>query len=343
MKFATLGTHAIALLGVATFIFLHLPLPWLFGPMFACLIAAFLGMPLQAIKPLNATMRTILGVAVGASVTWPFLLSLPSLWQTLIFVPIMVLLIGAIGVPYFQRLCGYNFPTSYYASMPGGLQDMLVFGAEAGGNLRAISLIHATRVLIIVTALPALLTWFWDADLTKPPGAPASSIAMLELALMVFCGLAGWRIAKWAGLFGASILGPLILTAAFSLSGLITHRPPAEAIWAAQFFIGITIGVNYRGITLAELRKDVLAGMGFSAILMLLTAAALVIVSTFDLAPLREALLSLTPGGQAELVVLSIIIGADVGFVIAHHLFRLFVVILGAPIAARLFSPRPRD
>ena len=343
MKFATLGTHAIALLGVAAFMFLHLPLPWLFGPMIACLIAAFLGMPLQAIKPLNATMRTILGVAVGASVTWPFLISLPSLWQTLIFVPIMVLLIGAIGVPFFQRLCGYDFPTSYYASMPGGLQDMLVFGAEAGGNLRVISLIHATRVLIIVTALPALLTWLWNVDLSKPPGAPVSSIAVLELALMVFCGLAGWRIAKWAGLFGASILGPLILTAAFSLSGFITHRPPAEAIWAAQFFIGITIGVNYRGITLAELRKDVLAGMGFSAILMLLTAAALVIVSTFDLAPLREALLSLTPGGQAELVVLSIIIGADVGFVIAHHLFRLFVVILGAPIAARLFSPRPRD
>lgn len=343
MKLATFGTHAIALLGVGVFIVFHLPLPWLFGPMFACLIAAFLGMPLQAIKPLNAAMRTILGVAVGASVNLPFLMSLPGLWQTLVFVPLMILLIGAIGVPYFQRLCGYDFPTSYYASMPGGLQDMLVFGAEAGGNLRAISLIHATRVLIIVTALPALLTIFWNVDLTQPPGAPASSIAPFELALMAFCGIAGWRIAKVVGLFGASILGPLILTAGFSLAGLIMHRPPAEAIWAAQFFIGITIGVNYRGITLAELRKDVLAGVGFSAILVLLTAAALVVVSAFDLAPQREALLALAPGGQAELVVLSIIVGADVGFVIAHHLFRIFVVILGAPLAARIFNAKPLD
>lgn len=343
MNFATFGTHAIALLGVGVFILFHLPLPWLFGPMFACLIAAFLGMPLLAIKPLNAAMRTILGVAVGASVTLPFLVSLPGLWQTLVFVPIMILLIGAIGVPYFQKLCGYDFPTSYYASMPGGLQDMLVFGAEAGGNLRAISLIHATRVLIIVTALPALLTIFWDVDLTQPPGAPASSIAPVELALMAFCGIAGWRMAKVVGLFGASILGPLILTAGFSLAGLITHRPPAEAIWAAQFFIGITIGVNYRGITLAELRKDVLAGVGFSAILVLLTAIALVIVSALSLAPQREALLALAPGGQAELVVLSIIVGADVGFVIAHHLFRIFVVILGAPLAARIFNAKPQD
>ncbi|MGR3838774.1 MAG: AbrB family transcriptional regulator [Cognatishimia sp.] len=343
MKLATFGTHAIALFGVGMFLVFHLPLPWLFGPMFACLIAAFLSMPLQAIKPLNAAMRTILGVAVGASVTFPFLMSFPGLWQTLVFVPIMILLIGAIGVPYFQRLCGYDFPTSYYASMPGGLQDMLVFGAEAGGNLRAISLIHATRVLIIVTALPALLTIFWNVDLTQPPGAPASSIAPVELALMAFCGIAGWRIAKVVGLFGASILGPLILTAGFSLAGLITHRPPAEAIWAAQFFIGITIGVNYRGITLAELRNDVLAGVGFSAILVLLTAGALVVVSAFNLAPQREALLALAPGGQAELVVLSIIVGADVGFVIAHHLFRIFVVILGAPLAARIFNAKPLD
>lgn len=341
MRGAVLATHGVALLGVAVFFGLDLPLPWLFGPMFACLIAAFLGMPLEAIKPLNATMRTILGVAVGASITLPFLFALPALWHTLIFVPVMVILIGALGVPYFQKLCGYNFATSYYASMPGGLQDMLVFGAEAGGNLRAISLIHATRVLIIVTALPALMSLIWGVDLSRPPGQPAASVAGGELALMAFCGIAGWQIAKFVGLFGASILGPLILTAGFSIAGIITHRPPAEAIWAAQFFIGITIGVNYRGITMAELRKDVLAGVGFSAILAALTILALTLVYLFDLAPIQEALLALSPGGQAELVVLTIIVGADVGFVIAHHLFRLIVVILGAPLLARLFNAKP--
>ena len=41
------------------------------------------------------------------------------------------------------------------------------------------------------------------------------------------------------------------------------------------------------------------------------------------------------PGGQAELVVMALIVGADMGFVVAHHLFRIFIVILGALILAK--------
>jgi uncharacterized membrane protein AbrB (regulator of aidB expression) len=31
------------------------------------------------------------------------------------------------------------------------------------------------------------------------------------------------------------------------------------------------------------------------------------------------------------------------GFVVAHHLFRIFFVILGAPVMARLFDPKRSD
>ena len=60
----------------------------------------------------------------------------------------------------------------------------------------------------------------------------------------------------------------------------------------------------------------------------------------FELAPAVEAILSLTPGGQAELVVMALIVGADLGFVVAHHLFRIFIVIIGAPILARFMRAK---
>ncbi|MEC8434547.1 MAG: AbrB family transcriptional regulator, partial [SAR324 cluster bacterium] len=91
----------------------------------------------------------------------------------------------------------------------------------------------------------------------KPPGVPLQSVPILELLLMPICGLLGWKIAERFRLFGASILGPMILTAIVSLSGLIHTRPPAEILWCAQFFIGISVGVHYSGITLAELRRDI--------------------------------------------------------------------------------------
>ncbi|WP_281995161.1 AbrB family transcriptional regulator [Ruegeria faecimaris] len=329
---------AVAAIGVLAFKIMHLPLPWLLGPIFACLIASLVGVPMRGIKMVHDGMRTILGVAVGATFTTTLLVSMAGMWPTLLMIPVMTGCIGVIGVLYFQRLWGFDFPTSYYSAMPGGLQDMLVFGEEAGGDVRALSLIHATRVLVIVVVLPFLLTWVWDADLSNPPGAPAASIEVVQLGLMVFCGLAGWQIAKRVGMFGAAILGPLLLAAAFALTGILNHRPPAEAIWAAQFFIGMGVGSKYAGVTMAEVRTDVTAGLGFCMILLVLTIIFAETIHLAGLAPPMETILAFAPGGQAELTVLALIVGADMAFVVAHHVLRIFVVILGAPLFVRLFD-----
>lgn len=337
---AIMTGFAVASAGVAVFVLLHLPLPFLMGPIFACLIASLAGIPMRGIKPLNDAMRSILGVAVGSTFTVTLLISMVAMWPTLLMVPFMITAIGAVGVPYFQRLWGFDFATSYYSAMPGGLQDMLIFGEEAGGDVRALSLIHATRVMVIVVALPFLLKWAWNADLSNPPGAPASSMALSQMALMVFCGLVGWQVAKRLGLFGASILGPLILAAAFALAGVLQHRPPAEAIWAAQFFIGMGVGTKYAGISWYEIRRDVTAALGFCLILLVLTVIFAETIHLFHLAPAMETILAFAPGGQAEMAVLALIVGADMAFVVAHHVLRIFLVILGAPLAARLFGQR---
>ncbi len=331
----------VGLVGVAVFKLASLPLPWLLGPIAACLLAALAGVPMKGIGALNNAMRTILGVAVGATLTPQVLATFPAMWPTLILVPVMVGCIGLIGVPYFLRVWRYDFATAYYAAMPGGLQDMLLFGEEAGANVRALSLIHATRLLVTVVTLPFLLTGIWGADLTNPPGAPLTAVPGHELTLMALCAVAGWWGAKSIGLFGASILGPLIVTAVVTLGGLLHHRPPAEAIWAAQFFIGITIGCKYSGITVDELRRDLAAGFGFCLLLIGLTVVFVETIYGLGLATGMSALLAFAPGGQAELTVLALIVGADVAFVVAHHVLRIFVVILGAPIAARAFSAKP--
>ena len=330
-----LQTFSVALLGVGVFHLIALPLPWLLGPIFACLAAALAGMRLQGLTRLNDGMRTILGVAAGATLTPAVLATFPSMWPTLLMTPLMVFCIGVLGVPYFNKVWGYDGVSSYYASMPGGLQDMIAFAEQAGGDVRALSLIHATRVMVIVVALPILMQGVWGANLDNPPGEALAAQPVGELALMVVCAIAGWRGAVWIGMFGASILGPLIVTAIVTQADLLHHRPPAEAIWAAQFFIGMAIGGKYTGVTATEVRRDLTAAAGFCLILIALTLLFVETIYGLGLAPELEALLAFAPGGQAELMVLALIVGADVAFVVAHHVLRLFVVILGAPIAAR--------
>lgn len=333
------STLGLALIGVGVFKLLGLPLPFLFGPMTACLLAALAGARLRGMGVVSVAARTILGVAVGASITPEVVGRIPQMAGSVALVPLYVVLIGLLGVPFFRRL-GYDPVTSWYAAMPGGLQDMVIFGTEAGGDGRALALIHATRVLVIVTLAPMILTGLYGAGLTGAVGAPIRDLPLAELALMAAAALIGWKGAERVGLFGASILGPMIVTAVLSLTGLIHTRPPAEAIWTAQLFIGLGIGVQYVGVTLRELRSFILSGLAFVVLLAALAALFTEIVTLTGLAHPIEGFLAFAPGGQAEMTVLALVAGADLGFVILHHLTRLVVVILGAPVAARLLRVR---
>jgi len=332
----TLKTLAIALAGAGAFWLAGLPLPFLFGPMTACVGAALAGMRLRGTGQVGVGARTVLGLAVGAAITPALLAQLPVMALTVAMVPVYVGLIGLIGVPFFHRLCGFDLTTSYFAAMPGGLQDMVVFGIEAGGDARALSLIHATRVLIIVLTAPFVLVGLYDVSLDAPIGAPAASLPLGEMALMVAVAVIGWKGGERIGLFGAAILGPMILAAALSLADVLHHRPPAEAINVAQVLIGMGIGVYFTGITVRELARDVAAGAVFALVLAAVAAAFMVLARNLGGAPGVEAFLSFAPGGQAEMAVLAIVVGADLGFIVVHHITRIVLVIMGAPILARM-------
>lgn len=310
--------------------------------MAACLAAALSHVPIKGFGQVSVAARTILGVAVGASITPDLFQDLPQMAMSVALVPVFIMMIGAVGVPFFRRAWGFDAPTAYYAAMPGGLQDMVIFGAEAGGDTRTLSLIHATRVLIIVTLAPMFLTYAYGAGLTNPIGAPIAELPLGEMGLMIAAALIGWKGGERIGLFGASILGPMIVTAVLSLSGLIHSRPPAEAILAAQFFIGCGIGVHFLGVTWGELTRVVLAGIAYVLVLALLAAGFTAFVTAAGLGDPVEAFLAFAPGGQAEMTVLAIVTGADLGFVITHHLTRIVLVIVGAPLVAALIARRQK-
>ena len=334
-------TVAFGLAGVGVFALLSLPLPFLFGPMAACLLAALCGAPLRSLGQVSVAARTVLGVAVGAAVTPGLVGQLPQMAGSIALVPVYVVLIALIGVPFFHRVCGFDRITAFYAAMPGGATDMVIFGQEAGANVRQLSLVHVTRLLVIMVVAPIVLVNVYGVSLSHPVGDPASTFPAGEIALLLAAALIGWKGGERIGLFGAAIMGPLIVTAILSLAGFVHQRPPREALLAAQFLIGLGIGVSYVGVTLREIRDTVAGGAAFVLILALLAAAATEAVTLASLAPPVEAFLAFTPGGQAEMSMLAIVSGADLGFVVVHHLVRILLVILGAPVLFRWMRPRP--
>lgn len=334
-----LTTLLAAFIGAGGFLILKLPIPLLLGPMFACLLFGLAGLRLLDMGTMGTFFRTFLGVAIGSSITSDLIFELPQHAPTLIMIPLFVLCIGLTGYPFFRKVMRFDHPTAYYSAMPGGLQDMLIFGEEAGGNVRTMSLIHATRVLVIISGVPIFMTLMLDVDLTRPPGVRASELPNHEVLIMIVAGYAGWKIAAKAGMFGASILGPLILSALLSLGGIINSRPPVEMIWVAQFFIAIAVGSNYTGITGREIRRDVFAGLVFTLIMAAIAGLFIAVLQHYSSADSLDIWLAFLPGGQAEMALIAILSGADIAFVVTHHLLRIFVVILAAPVIARWFKP----
>ncbi len=339
-RMTTLG---LAFLGVLVFHVAGLPLPFLLGPMFLCLAGALMGARMQNLGGIATVFRTFLGVAAGASITPDVTAQIPSMALSLAIVPLFILTIAAASYPMMRRLFGFDPVTSFYAAMPGGLQDLMVFGEEAGANMRALALVHATRVLLIVSVMPLILGVFWNIDLTQRPGMSATQTPLPQLVLFLLCGIGGWQFAKRLGIFGASIIGPMVLSAILSMSGVLTQRPPAEMIWATQFFIGLTVGAKYSGVTLRELKHIVLAGAVNGALLSAISALFILGVISAGIAPSLDVLLAYLPGGQGEMVVLAIIAGADLTYVVLHHILRIFLVVTCAPIVFRLFDKRPSD
>lgn len=333
---ARLNALAASVAGTAVFYALALPLPFLLGPMFGCLLAALAGVNLRGFAPVALSMRIVLGVAVGTAITPKLIDRLPEMVYSVALVIPFTALIGLIGYPWFRKVCGFDHPTAYFSAMPGGMQDMLAFGEEAGGNVRSLSLVHATRVLAIVSLAPFLLQAVWGVSLTGPLGASAADIPLAELAVMAAAGALGWMGARAVGLFGAPIIGPMLATAAVSLAGLVEHRPPAELLLAAQFFLGLQAGAEYVGVTMRELRHDVASALGYCLLLAGISLVFAEIVITIGAAPPIEAFLAFAPGGQSEMAILAIVAGADLAYVVTHHLVRLVVVIIGAPIVGRM-------
>ncbi|WP_254445684.1 AbrB family transcriptional regulator [Ruegeria arenilitoris] len=95
--------------------------------------------------------------------------------------------------------------------------------------------------------------------------------------------------------YGASILAPIIQTAALSLGDFLPTRPLREAILAAQFIIGCGICVKFVGVTWVELRRVVAAGFVYVIVLAILATAFFAFVTALDFGQPVEAFMAVAP------------------------------------------------
>lgn len=336
-----LGRGVLALLigaaGSLLFVYARLPLPWFLGALTFCLIASVLKAPIVRPKPLTIPMRAVLGVAVGSAFSPVLLGRLGGMASSIaILVPFMVLII-VVSLVFYERVAGFDRPTAFFSAVPGGLTDMTAMAEDAGANQRAVILVQATRILVVVFTLPLWLQWHDGLAVGTAVASRVrlADISVFDAVVLVAIGWGGWWAARRGGLAGAPIVGPMILSGILHASGWTTAKVPLEVLTFAQISVGVLLGCQFRGLTMKEFTGTMVWGLANTIVLLAITAMVVVGVSRITGFDPVSVLLAFAPGGQTELNLLAFILGLDVAYVALHHLVRLAIVIIGAQIVFR--------
>ncbi|NOU06320.1 MAG: AbrB family transcriptional regulator [Hyphomicrobiaceae bacterium] len=338
---SSLKGWVIGCVGALAFVTIGLPLPWFLGAMTATLLAAVGDVKFRAPSGIANTVRAILGVAIG-SAFGPEILSRagPMLLSLSLMVPWVFMVLG-LGVAVFMRLFAFDPKTAFFASVPGGLTDMVTLAEEAGANVRSVTLVQLTRIALLVFALPIYLHWHDGFDVSRSAFIAKARLSDMTLQTsleLLIMGIAGFLGARQLGIAGASIVGPMILSGLLFAIGSTTARMPFEAMTLAQVALGILLGAQFRGLTLKEFRTTVAAGLIFTTLLLLMTLAWAALVEQVSGFSGAKVLMSFAPGGQAEINLLAFALGIDVAFVALHHLVRLAVVMGLAQLLSQKFK-----
>lgn len=314
-------------MGGAVFFVLNLPLPWMLGAMTATLVAAVAKIPLNAPDRLRPWVVAVIGVMLGSGFQ-PNTFSHMAQWLASLSGLLLCVAVQALAVSlYYRRIGGMDPVTALFASMPGGLVEMMEVGRQQGGNERAIIMAHGVR-LVLVIALVAF--WFrvvlgYDVSGVAPSGHGETKA--VDLLILIACGALGALVGLGLRLPAPTFIGPMLCSAVAHVAGWTAGSPPAGLVILAQIVLGTIVGSRFIGVSLRAVTRAFALGLGATLLMLTLTMAAAQLLS----GPLGQApaqiLLAFAPGGLTEMSLVSLAMGADVAYIATHHLVRVITLL----------------
>lgn len=330
----------IAAMGGTLFWWFNIPLAWMLGAMVACLCAAILGVPVAAMPQIHRPLITILGLVLGSSMTPAMVETAGQMLPTLLALVAFLGICGLICVTYLRYVGGYDWPTSYYSGMPGGLNEMVTLGDQRGADIRIIVLVHSGRILFVVGTLPFILAAMSDIDPFVRVARPFVPLSWSPEGTMwaIGCALVGIGAGKLLRLPARFLFGPMIASAIVHVLGFTDFKAPTLLVNMVQLGIGMLLGCRFAG-TSPKLVLKVLSHSIVTAALALAVAFGFsFLLNMFYDYDKLQLILSYSPGGLTEMGLVALMLHLDVGFVVVHHVARIFLVVIIAHILNQLMA-----
>ncbi|MGE7604062.1 AbrB family transcriptional regulator [Peribacillus sp. NPDC097675] len=330
----------LSLIGGYTFSLLHIPIPWMLGPIVVVMLAQFFYKgPLKW----SDQMRDLGIVIVGTSIGVKFNTDLFGMMGSIIFYMIAlnaILIGGSIGIAYLTSKWGkIPLKAAVLGAIPGGLSQIVVFAEEEKvKEIGVISYFQVIRLLLVVVSVPFIVA---GQVMSKP-----STDARLTIGLVLLIALA-WgcsHLMKRIHLPVAFFITPIILFITLQLTTpLSMPQVPSIIMNISQLLIGAYIGLMLKP-HMIKLPVRVLLGGIFSAIaLIALTIGSSFLMSYALDTTFTTSFLSTAPGGLDQMVLLADAVHAEVSLVSMFQTFRLlFIFIIIMPLMKLFYRWREK-
>jgi hypothetical protein len=325
-----------------------LPLPWMLGPMLVTAAAALAGLPVAGPVGLRIVVIPVIGVMLGASFSPAILGQLGAWGTTFALLPPFLIVSGIAAWLFYRRVAGYDARTAFFCAAPGGLNEMVILGAEAGADERRIALAHSVRIFVVIAAIAL---GFAAIGGTTTAGMDRESTGFLDLspfdaAALLACAVLGLPLARLARLPAPGLFGPMALSAALHLGAVVTVPPPSLLVILAQLVIGTVLGCRFAGASLRQTGREIGLSALAAVVLLAVTLVFALLVAALTAAPWSQAVLAYAPGGLTEMSLLALAKDQDVAYVATAHVARIVVVLFAAAPLFRVLAgrlPPPKD
>jgi len=313
-----------------------LPLPWLLGSLFATALVGLVGAPIRPIRHGRTVGQVVVGSAIGVQFNTKVILTLLSLLHLMAAVALVSVLVGACGALLLMRLARLDKTTAFFATVPGGVAEMVNIAPRYGAELEPIMLAQTMRVGLIVSLAPFLVIQF--AHGAGSSVAPAVIMGWPVALLLVTAAALGGAALSSFTFPNAWFMGAIAVGIVFGSLGLAEGRLPDLVLIPAQILIGASLGVQFRREFLTRLLRLLLASsvaVVFSAVAMALIGAGVAEALAY---PIPTMVLAFAPAGMAEMVLTAKLLGLDGPVVAGFQLVRIVIILLLAQPAYRLFA-----
>ncbi len=338
-------TIAIAAIGGAIAALLHAPIPWLLGSLLFTAVISGAGFKLQKLSSdIERWMRVLIGTALGSSVANSLggfgVSTILSISASLVSVVIVVIT----GAWFFRRWLKMTRGEAFLCALPGGLSFMLALADDTrvatSGSRPRIALVHTVRVVSLVLFV-SLIAFYLGTD--KPQESFATWFTggfaldpqlLIVFALALFSGL----VSRYLSIAGGDVTIPLVISGLAYAAGIVDVELPQIVITLAMLIFGSILGCEIGSGPRSEYPRLAGGSLAFTAMAFVLGGLFAVMFGKLSGLGFLTLFLALAPGGIAEVSLIAISLGLDVGLIALVHLCRFFFIMLAGPVGLRVIG-----